>query len=245
MFNFTNDTTPEFEINFYYDSFSGGGTTYGNQADGYKMMASFKSLSENIEIARFQNIYGQHEYAYGFDYLDTINIHYSDMVWDNILGDSVVLYDRIIIVYGSDGGFWNDTLPHYLAFRSVNETDTSYGWMNISVFFYYLTPSNFQIRDLAYQGEIYDISFSDKCYLEPEVFELNHIFPNPAGNEITVVTEDNFYNGIISIYTINGRLMRTEKFDFSILDISDFQKGVYFVKLQLGKEIQTMKFVKI
>lgn len=61
------------------------------------------------------------------------------------------------------------------------------------------------------------------------------IFPNPAGNEINISSEGAISS--ISIYSAEGRALGTEMFNNEgkvSLDLSDFNKGMYFLHIKLG-----------
>ena len=77
---------------------------------------------------------------------------------------------------------------------------------------------------------------------EIEVANSITVFPNPASDII-------FVNGLnenakISIYDLSGRLLFSKQVTNKQIDISNFQSGIYTMKIETSKEIVTKKFVK-
>ena len=66
-----------------------------------------------------------------------------------------------------------------------------------------------------------------------------NIYPNPAVNTITFSTEKPLRNGIIEIYDINGKHIRTKSIDGSLLktDVSGFAPGKYFYTIHDKKQL--------
>ena len=80
---------------------------------------------------------------------------------------------------------------------------------------------------------------------------LSAIYPNPASNELRVSCKGILNNETtIELYNILGKnLYRAtiggnDSKDETVIDISAFPKGVYFVQLNSGKKISRMKFIK-
>jgi hypothetical protein len=68
-------------------------------------------------------------------------------------------------------------------------------------------------------------------------------FPNPVSNQLTIL---NAYNNLVSIYTIDGKLIVSQKLNMNnTIDVSSLSSGVYLVKLidAAGFPIQE-KFIK-
>lgn len=69
------------------------------------------------------------------------------------------------------------------------------------------------------------------------------IFPNPASNRITIKNPD---KALINIFNIQGQILKTlvAVNNYTTIDISDFAKGMYFIKVSMKKEIITKIFIK-
>ncbi len=72
------------------------------------------------------------------------------------------------------------------------------------------------------------------------------LFPNPASDRISFITKMNFSNASISVYSISGKLIKTDIVDnYSSVDVSELSKGVYFIKIYTKEgQIFTKKFIK-
>ena len=60
------------------------------------------------------------------------------------------------------------------------------------------------------------------------------IYPNPAKNQVVAKISNINYQGLqILVYDIQGRLQKTKKLeiDNSMINISDLNPGVYFLKI--------------
>ena len=97
--------------------------------------------------------------------------------------------------------------------------------------------------------------------LEPEVYVfdttgissvralVNHefrLYPNPAVNQITIQSN---LNGPfkMEITSLNGHLIQTENMEGPThqIDLSSFQKGVYFITIRSNDFVRTRKIIKM
>lgn len=72
------------------------------------------------------------------------------------------------------------------------------------------------------------------------------LYPNPAENYMIVELNDTVLNASISIFDIQGRLIntRTDLTQINTIDISNYQSGVYLVKLNSDSGQITKRFIK-
>ena len=70
--------------------------------------------------------------------------------------------------------------------------------------------------------------------------KITRIYPNPAHNNIHIEIEGSQYADKVEILNIDGKLVKQLTINNNLLDISDLQNGVYFIKF--GNSIQ--KFIK-
>jgi len=71
------------------------------------------------------------------------------------------------------------------------------------------------------------------------------IYPNPVNNHLTIETTDPEYK-IIKIISLNGQLLYSTQIEeptFQI-DLSSFQKGVYFITVRSRDQVWTEKIIK-
>ncbi|MCL7763032.1 endonuclease [Polaribacter sp. Z014] len=87
-------------------------------------------------------------------------------------------------------------------------------------------------------------SFTSTLSTATNIFESFKMFPNPTnGNRIYFsVTED----ATITIYNVLGKLIQTSEVTKSKnnIDISEFSKGIYLIKINSGKQFITKKLIK-
>jgi len=110
-------------------------------------------------------------------------------------------------------------LPYSITFR-IESSDIGAFGIN--------TPTYFAIDDL-YQSQIEGID-------ENTILSID-VYPNPVRDLLTVKGE----NGILTLKDINGKIILTENhFGVSILNLQDFNSGIYFLELinSNGKAIQ-------
>jgi trimeric autotransporter adhesin len=104
------------------------------------------------------------------------------------------------------------------------------------------------VRDIA--SKLNAITTSSK---ELEINTLNALFfPNPVSQNLTVSFENSTQEAVnIGIFGINGAFLAQEKFaakggKFSeIIDLSGFETGIYFIRIQMGSKLTTQRVVKI
>jgi hypothetical protein len=75
---------------------------------------------------------------------------------------------------------------------------------------------------------------------------LVNIYPSPTSSKIAVEFYSDIEKGIISIFGANGQLLLNQSILYrkTELDISDYTKGIYFVKIITDKGIVLKKFIK-
>ena len=76
---------------------------------------------------------------------------------------------------------------------------------------------------------------------------LIKLYPNPTRNTIEISSEDTNQKGIISVYNIEGQLLLQNDFhgkQKNSLDLSSFNSGIYFVKINLNNNISIHKAIK-
>ena len=69
-------------------------------------------------------------------------------------------------------------------------------------------------------------------------------YPNPAQNELNFSAPENIYQ--VNIYNLLGQLVKSKTWEDTKLsiDISNLKAGPYFVKVQVGSQFKTFKFIK-
>lgn len=72
------------------------------------------------------------------------------------------------------------------------------------------------------------------------------IYPNPASSILNIENKSNESVGAISIYNLNGALVKEVKSATSLqsIAVADLQSGIYFVKIQMNTQVLNYKFIK-
>ena len=65
-------------------------------------------------------------------------------------------------------------------------------------------------------------------------------YPNPVSDKVFFNTT----NGIISVYDLTGRVVYSQSFNEGYVDLSCLNPGIYMIRVQSGKTVQTGKLVK-
>jgi hypothetical protein len=75
---------------------------------------------------------------------------------------------------------------------------------------------------------------------------LISLYPNPASSIIYIENTSTLAINAISIYSINGSLLRelNDGQNFETIPVSDLASGVYFIKIKCNDKVVTKKFVK-
>jgi hypothetical protein len=74
------------------------------------------------------------------------------------------------------------------------------------------------------------------------------VYPNPVKDNLTIETADPNTNAKVYIYSMSGRLVKTvqmRKQNHVVVDVSDFESGVYFIELSNNSVQQWLKFMKL
>lgn len=100
------------------------------------------------------------------------------------------------------------------------------------------------------------IKTSPKCqsvgFSETNLITNLTLAPNPANDNITLTFENNQQSSEISYEILNSQAqlvakqnIGNETFFKQNIDISDFSKGIYFLKLQAGTKVEIKTFIKL
>ncbi|MCZ8197243.1 MAG: T9SS type A sorting domain-containing protein [Flavobacterium sp.] len=90
-------------------------------------------------------------------------------------------------------------------------------------------------------------NFLENSALSNQDFALKNnisIFPNPASNILNIENKTNEQITAISIYSVKGDLIKELKSVSNSISVSELQNGVYFVKIEMNKNVLNYKFVK-
>ena len=123
-------------------------------------------------------------------------------------------------------------------YQSSSEyTDSREAIRSAAMFYNNMDACSFEVAQVENAWHAVGIGSRTTCANWTDVFEnetkIISVFPNPATNQLTVQLESN-EPSIIVIYDLNGKLIYSESFSNNkkIIDISQFSKGLYIVKVK-------------
>lgn len=162
-------------------------------------------------------------------YGDTINSPFA--VWD-----STTLYLSLfshINLSGEGTSFddWTDTIDEYIGIKYQTPSDTSYGWIRVNC----PNAGNCYLKDYSFGA----LAVSIKEFEPDNVL----IYPNPASNTLTIAS--NFFNKEVQLQITDlfGREIKSMRIkdEKIIIDVSDFNEGVYFLIFKAGNRMTVKK----
>lgn len=178
------------------------------------------------------------------------SIYGADGLVDGTNGED---YFRVWII-GEDANGNKDSVLHYLAdYRYANPLDDyiveGWGYINLAVLSIEVKQLNFAFEssDMGAWGintpvyfAIDDISYSDVLSINEISSELFEMYPNPAENEVNILGN----SGGLKIHSLSGELMYENQLTGqTIIDLSDFNYGIYFVSVSNERETTTQKLI--
>ena len=96
-------------------------------------------------------------------------------------------------------------------------------------------------------GSLYKIFFQKRMTIIDitELVEPHHlqIYPNPTADFINVQNEYSKENIVIELYSVLGELLMISN-NKKIIDLSDYENGVYILKIKSGSNIELKKIIK-
>ncbi len=137
-----------------------------------------------------------------------------DFWWEN---SAWVMISRVIRVYGSHG---NQVHMEHYNFNS-NTGNQSYGFQN----------------DAYYS--LYTITNTQK--LESKTLQA---YPNPTSSSVLVELPDDFTQGQLTIWDMQGRLLHSQDYQGELIDLSTYSNGVYWLQVVSDTERYTVKVIK-
>ncbi len=238
-----------------------------------EMMPVYKNAYlESIVQDKLGNVYIVYQYGYGinshnidsifvtWDNGKTFENHlspfnhvsircYDDMIWVNnyystdkmktwklnkLCCNIVQISPYIYIRYGTDGIYIQNSMLDNGRKISDSTSEVYY-----NDYFFYLKSQN--------ELELYRAPLLP-TYTASEDTNKVYIIPNPSADILNLFTLNEFTNGTLKIYSIDGKLAGQYGYkgkSAERIDISNLSPGVYIVSVEDGFVIHTGKFVKI
>ncbi len=104
--------------------------------------------------------------------------------------------------------------------------------------------SELQIENIQANTSV-SVEFTTILAIDDPLFYEIKLFPNPAENKITLMRSETTVS-MVEIYSVSGVLLHTDSWEGSNLDIevADFDKGLYLVKVRSNQILYHTRFVK-
>jgi hypothetical protein len=134
-----------------------------------------------------------------------------------------------------NSGAWLNVSKKYLAIRTIVNNDTVYGWVMLSGWAVGLKIHSYAIQKV------------DTSAIS-EFQETNTIstFPNPIKDQLNIVLSEMKNECEISISDLTGKVLLKQHITDKIsnVDFSNLVKGIYFLKLINGKQVEVRKIIR-
>ena len=173
------------------------------------------------------------------------SLHWRVRSVDPYLTDSVVLYVLGIKLNGAIDTLMQITPPSLNAF-DINGLETT---INSTVYPYLKLVA--LVQDSTFRTPYQLVRWQVLYDPLPDFLSINElnvnnemgIYPNPATNQINIETSQ---KSEIEILNLEGQIIKalSTTSNQTSIDISDFAKGVYFIKVRTEKGVMVEKFVK-
>ena len=134
-------------------------------------------------------------------------------------------------------------------FEEIANIDGSGNQNSHNSYFYY----DYQIDVENYYYRLKQVDFDGSITTHKTIFirkntELKlEIYPNPVHNKLIIRLKDDFFKTSLIIKNSIGQEISAKKIligNESILDLSGYQKGIYFLEIEIGGRIVTKKIIK-
>lgn len=175
-------------------------------------------------------------------------------IWNhNVWGETENGVREIIVDYSSDGINWESVGPYTIdkAPGSWKYNAPDGEWLGNALgryFVIHVLETWDGSNDCAGFGEV-KFTLNELVDVEEEVLATSwSISPNPVADLLTVHLPENSESAQISIINALGQQVHQSASQFGRglrVNVEDFEDGMYYVRLQVGKEISTKSFVKV
>lgn len=91
-------------------------------------------------------------------------------------------------------------------------------------------------------------SYSEIITISQSLHDAAYVFPNPAGEIVTIVIPENMSIQTLQMFASNGNLIREVQFEttnnYLQFDVSDLANGMYILRLNSASQYQSLSFMK-
>ncbi|MEN8229989.1 MAG: T9SS type A sorting domain-containing protein, partial [Bacteroidota bacterium] len=186
--------------------------------------------------------------AYAYDTNGNVT-EYIDYEWDSVTSNWIVRY-RIAYAYDTNGNVteyidyeWDSVTSNWIAWYRIAYTYDTNG--NVTEYIDYEWDSG--IHDWVYYSKRVSYWSELTTSISENSIDLNYIvYPNPTNDLLTIET-DRFDQYSINITSLNGQFIyhTTLEGPTQQIDLSPFQKGIYFITIRSKDFVTTEKIIKL
>ena len=206
-------------FNFYGTSISGQSILEIDTGDDGSIMGKKPEIDAAFDPTNSNNYTADNEFNEYYSYPKS---DYSDSFVLSNEGETTET-----ITFDSNGGLGFYTALNNQQYQVIDRTETT-----------------MYLRNVGSEGNSWYGKFTTDVLSNPEVEHLEMIlFPNPVNTDY--VTIKTFLRGIkyVEIFDINGRLVLKQSLDSELLNISQFNAGLFFVKVTMDGKSSISKLV--
>ena len=206
-------------FNFYGTSISGQSILEIDTGDDGSIMGKKPEIDAAFDPTNSNNYTADNEFNEYYSYPKS---DYSDSFVLSNEGETTET-----ITFDSNGGLGFYTALNNQQYQVLDRTETT-----------------MYLRNVGSEGNSWYGKFTTDVLSNPQVEQLEMIlFPNPVNTDY--VTIKTFLRGIkyVEIFDINGRLVLKQSLDSELLNISQFNAGLFFVKVTMDGKSSTSKLV--
>ena len=206
-------------FNFYGTSISGQSILEIDTGDDGSIMGKKPEIDAAFDPTNSNNYTADNEFNEYYSYPKS---DYSDSFVLSNEGETTET-----ITFDSNGGLGFYTALNNQQYQVLDRTETT-----------------MYLRNVGSEGNSWYGKFTTDVLSNPQAEQLEMIlFPNPVNTDY--VTIKTFLRGIkyVEIFDINGRLVLKQSLDSELLNISQFNAGLFFVKVTMDGKSSTSKLV--
>jgi len=150
---------------------------------------------------------------------------------------TITLYGDTLTSDAANGNQWYNTSS---LINGAN--DSIYIPLVTGNYFVIVTDSNGCVSDSSNLIYILITGLTDNASLNNFI----QIYPNPIHSKIFIESENNFKDAVITLYNTNSQILLQQPLQkkSTEFDISGFNSGIYFVKIQTKENVGVWKVVK-
>jgi len=236
-----------FLSHFAYDDKSAE-SAYGINTNGAMLAYEFK-LNRPDTLRAIQMYFPQ--------MLDSVSdIPFKLTIWKDINGQGNVLYQQDVYPVHTDNGnyhtYYLDSLFQLVGTFYVGWEQTTDDLLNIGLdknnnaneYMYYNVGSGWLNSSYLGSWMIRPILSMNQIVSNiPNKNNTYSVYPNPATHHLIIESTDN--SNLISIYTLNGILIRKFKYNLNIIqiDVNDIASGAYILKISNDSGVNYQKIL--